>query len=308
MHNKPGEESTSSRSFTAKTYYSTKPFPGAASWLKAKHAKKTKAHNAEKEIKGQGRKKQMLSDSHDGSDQAVADELLHISGMPLTRDRPVMMQDENGCFSPDQPQCSQPAVATYRTIDGSCNNLDKPLQGAAGSQYDRLIPAWYEDGIGTPRGHRQAMSTGENEIGPFQPPLPSAHLVSEAIIRDRQLDYPTCMLTHIFMQWGQFITHDMALTTPADSTANCASCEFVEGKCEPILVSEGDPTLGADIPLNAQCIPCVRSAAACSNSNDSSPDVREQINSITAYLDGNTLYGSSTIVEDAVRFFKMDCF
>jgi len=34
----------------------------------------------------------------------------------------------------------------YRTIDGSCNNLENPLWGATKTPYVRLGPATYDDG------------------------------------------------------------------------------------------------------------------------------------------------------------------
>ncbi|PIO63041.1 hypothetical protein TELCIR_15377, partial [Teladorsagia circumcincta] len=38
----------------------------------------------------------------------------------------------------------------FRTLDGTCNNLDKPMQGAAFRQYIRHFPPQYDDGAGEP--------------------------------------------------------------------------------------------------------------------------------------------------------------
>lgn len=35
----------------------------------------------------------------------------------------------------------------YRSFDGTCNNLKNPSYGAAGTIFQRLMPATYADGI-----------------------------------------------------------------------------------------------------------------------------------------------------------------
>lgn len=38
----------------------------------------------------------------------------------------------------------------YRTLDGTCNNLEKPMRGAAFRPFNRHFPAQYDDGKGEP--------------------------------------------------------------------------------------------------------------------------------------------------------------
>ena len=45
----------------------------------------------------------------------------------------------------DDTTCDDSMV--YRTADGKCNNLAKPLQGSAGIQHVRLLPNNYTDGM-----------------------------------------------------------------------------------------------------------------------------------------------------------------
>ena len=45
---------------------------------------------------------------------------------------------------PKVPACNH--HAKYRTSDGSCNNLQKPLWGAANTQLQRILPPLYDDG------------------------------------------------------------------------------------------------------------------------------------------------------------------
>jgi len=41
-------------------------------------------------------------------------------------------------------QCDQ--TASFRTIDGTCNNINRPLNGAAKTPLNRLAISRYEDG------------------------------------------------------------------------------------------------------------------------------------------------------------------
>ena len=40
----------------------------------------------------------------------------------------------------------------FRTIDGTCNNIQQPLAGAAFTTFKRLLPPEYENGYFTPIG------------------------------------------------------------------------------------------------------------------------------------------------------------
>ena len=40
----------------------------------------------------------------------------------------------------------------YRTMDGSCNNLQNPSWGASNSPLKRLLPPQYENGFNSPVG------------------------------------------------------------------------------------------------------------------------------------------------------------
>jgi hypothetical protein len=46
---------------------------------------------------------------------------------------------------PKIPVCNK--KSKYRTIDGSCNNLDYPLWGKSLTQFTRLVPSAYADGL-----------------------------------------------------------------------------------------------------------------------------------------------------------------
>lgn len=47
-----------------------------------------------------------------------------------------------GCISSNN-YCTN---SKYRTLDGSCNNFNYPMWGAANTRYGRLLPSKYGDG------------------------------------------------------------------------------------------------------------------------------------------------------------------
>ena len=55
------------------------------------------------------------------------------------------------CIDPTELfNCSVPTINKFCTIDGTCNNLLRPLQGASNTEFRRILPAQYEDGISVP--------------------------------------------------------------------------------------------------------------------------------------------------------------
>ena len=45
---------------------------------------------------------------------------------------------------PRAPRCN--GQSKYRNIDGTCNNLQRPLWGASNSPLQRILPPKYDDG------------------------------------------------------------------------------------------------------------------------------------------------------------------
>lgn len=70
-------------------------------------------------------------------------------------------------------------------------------------------------------------------------------------------------ITHMVMQWGQFLDHDLDHAIPSVSSESwdgidCKkSCEYA-APCYPIEVPENDPRI-----KNRRCIDLVRSSAIC---------------------------------------------
>ena len=101
-----------------------------------------------------------------------------------------------------------PYVRSYRTIDGSCNNLKNAWWGQANIGLQRILFPSYEDGLSRPRGMEDG--DGDTSGKPPSSSLPSPRDLSEALIPDR--DNPSRDFTLLLMQWGQFLDHDLTHT------------------------------------------------------------------------------------------------
>lgn len=188
--------------------------------------------------------------------------------------------------------CYKSSFLKYRTIDGTCNNFFYPLNGAAVVPFARLLPAEYEDGISLPVGHSQT--------DPFAPPWPSARLLSWKIVRN--LTPPiTAGMTHMFMQWGQFLDHDLDIA-PVFESLDCG-CNYTE-MCSPIRVKPDDAVFGVKTPHRGECLEFVRSVPACQCDSPSHTLARNQINDITSYIDASNVYGSSDELAGMLRLQK----
>ncbi|NP_001388741.1 myeloperoxidase isoform X1 [Rattus norvegicus] len=178
-----------------------------------------------------------------------------------------------------------PPQDKYRTITGHCNNRRSPTLGASNRAFVRWLPAEYEDGISLPFGWTPKV----NRSG-FKVPL--ARQVSNAIVR-----FPNDQLTKdqeralMFMQWGQFLDHDITLT-PEPATRfsfltglNCETSCLQQQPCFPLKIPPNDPR----IKNQKDCIPFFRSCPACTGSNIT---IRNQINALTSFVDASGVYGS----------------
>uniref|UniRef100_A0A672JIY3 Myeloid-specific peroxidase n=1 Tax=Salarias fasciatus TaxID=181472 RepID=A0A672JIY3_SALFA len=164
-------------------------------------------------------------------------------------------------------------------------------KGASNTPLVRWQPAEYDDGISEPKGNRS------ERINNFF--LPLVRQVSNNILRmmDAEVvnDTEITRMVTIYSQWND---HDLSFTPFSPSIrsfsngVNCdESCQRGE-PCIPIPIPPGDPHLPTD-----SCIPAFRSAGACGTgfpayNFSGTPNVRQQINAATAFLDISQVYGS----------------
>ena len=209
-----------------------------------------------------------------------------------------VLQRLSGCEEHNREvDCSDCFHRKYRSFDGTCNNLDHPLWGASEVPFKRLQQPAYEDGLGLPVG----WGGGK----------PSARLISQKLLSTPQVTGHN-RYTHMLMQVGQFLDHDLDLAPiiPSDIAFNSSNNKLVKcddicdnnAPCFPILVPEDDRR------IQSKCLSFTRSSAVCGTG---APSLllkgnnrgvhREQLNAITSYIDGSQIYGSTNEMAGRLR-------
>ena len=94
-----------------------------------------------------------------------------------------------------------PNLKFFSSIDGTCNNFQNPLWGSSLTSFKRLLPAKYENNFNTPIGWEK-----DKLYHGFK--LPSARKISNDIISTSKTTADD-EISHMVMQWGQFLDHDL---------------------------------------------------------------------------------------------------
>lgn len=160
------------------------------------------------------------------------------------------------------------------SIDGTEHNVENPDWGSAGVQLLRTVAAEYADGISEPGGEDRT----------------SAREISNAVSAQTESELNAQALTDLFWQWGQFIDHDIGLTEPEEGN-----------EAFNIQVPTGDPFFDP-FGTGTQEIGLTRSIYD-HNTGDSVDNPRQQINQITAFIDGSMVYGSDDERATELRTF-----
>ncbi|XP_035252326.1 eosinophil peroxidase [Anguilla anguilla] len=203
----------------------------------------------------------------------------------------------SGCSAELRPPvCATDCLSQrYRTITGECNNRQHPLWGAANTPYTRWLPPEYEDGRAAPRGWDP-----QHAYHNFT--LPPVRSVSQVVLYTQNEDISMdASLSHLLVEWGQWLDHDLTLTPQSPSTstfrtgADCTRTCSRDTPCFPIQIPLTDPRSGSQ-----SCMPFFRSAPSCVVAATPLRH-REQLNAITSFVDASMVYGSSASLSAALR-------
>uniref|UniRef100_A0A665W1N7 Eosinophil peroxidase-like n=1 Tax=Echeneis naucrates TaxID=173247 RepID=A0A665W1N7_ECHNA len=192
------------------------------------------------------------------------------------------------------PSCrTTPNLNQYRTASSTCNNRENTRWGSSNIPFTRWLPAEYEDDISLPKGWTSNRRVNRHF-------LPLVREVSNRILRTANADVESDPLyTHLVTIFGQWTDHDLTFTphSPVIRSFNNGidcdkTCERTE-PCFPIEVPEKDPRFGRK---SEECMPFFRSTAGCGTGNTGhifgASNVRQQMNTLTAFLDVGQVYGS----------------
>ena len=163
-----------------------------------------------------------------------------------------------------------------RPIDEVGNNLINTTWGSPGTDLIRITPAQYGDGVSTPSGADR----------------PSARAISDVVVAHPSAEVKNDRaLSNFVYAWGQFIDHDLDQTT---SSAGAAAFN--------IAVPTGDPQF--DPTSTGTQVIGLRRSNFDPSTGTSASNPRQQVNNITAYLDGSMVYGSDATRAAALRSFS----
>jgi peroxidase len=166
------------------------------------------------------------------------------------------------------------AGAEWRTIDGHNNNWFNRTQGAAGTPYSRVAAATYADGKG-------AINPG-----------PSERYISNRVFNDvGQNIFSENDGAQWIWVWGQFLDHDLDLRDGG------------QGENAPLAFSATDPLERFKNDFGS--IAFSRTPAA-PGTGTSARNPRQQLNTITSYIDASNVYGSDAARQDWLRAGKLD--
>ncbi|XP_056419039.1 thyroid peroxidase [Hyla sarda] len=199
------------------------------------------------------------------------------------------------------PPCENPCQdLRYRSITGACNNRNQPSWGASNAVLPRWLPSQYEDGIGEPKGWNKYFLYNNFSLPPVR------EVTKRIIYASNKAFQEDSLYSHIIIEWGQYIAHDMAFTPQSKVKSmwgsDCQCTSEDQKSCFPIKISTNDSL------STSGCIPFFRSVAACGTGDQSAifglPSItrpREQINALTSFIDASTVYGSTVGVEKKLR-------
>jgi len=161
-------------------------------------------------------------------------------------------------------------TAAFYSYDGTGNNVANPTWGAAGTALMRLAPSEYADGVAAPAGANR----------------PSPRVLSNALSAQSDDEINNRNLTDFVYVWGQFLDHDITLSPSGTESL-------------PITIPTGDASF--DPAGTGTKTMSFKRTIVASGTGTSTANPREQVNTVTAYIDGSQVYGSDEGRAKALR-------
>jgi hypothetical protein len=204
-----------------------------------------------------------------GPERTTTTKLQTSERQPAFLPRPMARRSQP--ISPAQPGPSAAGEialpAESRTVNGSGNNIGNPTWGAAEQATIRLLANDYSDGVSSPAGADR----------------PSARAVSNAVVAQTGSVLNARGATDYLWQWGQFLDHDI-IETPTVDPVEIFDITVPTGDIHFDPFSTGTETIALNRSLY-----------------EDHDGVREQINAISAFIDGSQVYGSDDTRAFALR-------
>lgn len=180
----------------------------------------------------------------------------------------------DGEFCLEQLLATQPPTE-YRSFNGTGNNPNDYELGSTDEPLKRLTSADYADGISAANGTDR----------------PDARTISNTMADQQTTTANDRGMTDMVWLWGQFIDHDISLTEPVEPHEAFDINVPID---DPLFDPQASGT--AEIDFNRSVFD--------RQSGTSVDNPRQQLNEITAYIDGGMVYGSDDVRAAELRSFE----